>query len=62
MKKKRMISLCVIAILLFSLSGCALLAMPFNMASGAASAIGNILGAAVNLVEKLPKPPPWVFL
>lgn len=62
MNKKLTISVCVIAILMFSLSGCALLNMPLNMASSAASAIGNIVGAAVNLVEKLPKPPPWVFL
>jgi len=41
----------VVIFVCLSLSGCALLRLPFD-----------ILGGIFKLIQKLPIPPPWVFL
>jgi hypothetical protein len=43
--------------MIVSLSGCALLQIPAKLIDGTFS----LLGKALNLAGKLPKPPPWVF-
>lgn len=51
----------LLAALLVSLvctqSGCALLKIPFTLTGGALSLVGKVL----QVVDKLPKPPPGVF-
>ncbi|MBP6343496.1 MAG: hypothetical protein KA403_06165 [Candidatus Omnitrophica bacterium] len=46
----RWFMLCLMLLLCFSLSGCALLKMPFQL-------LGQLFGIA----QKVPTPPPWVF-
>jgi hypothetical protein len=47
----------VLAVLVFTQSGCALLKLPGAILSGTFSLIGKIF----RVVDKLPKPPPGVF-
>jgi len=42
---------------MLTLSGCALLQIPFTMAGGALKLVGKVL----QVVDQLPKPPPGVF-
>ncbi len=50
--------LIILALLIFSLGGCALLQIPLKLVEAPFSLLSQIL----KIVDKLPKPPPWVFL
>lgn len=50
--------LVILVLLIFSLGGCALLQIPLKMVEAPFSLLSQIL----KIVDKLPKPPPWVFL
>lgn len=57
MKSKKILAV-ILLIVVMSFSGCALIQAPFKMAGSALNLVGKIVGIA----NKLPKPPPWVFL
>lgn len=47
-----------LAFIVLSLNGCALLAIPGQLIGGVFKLLGQIIG----VIDKLPKPPPWVFI
>lgn len=49
--------LAILVVLILSLGGCALLQIPLKMVEAPFSLLSQIL----KIVDKLPKPPPWVF-
>ncbi len=55
--KKSYVKIVVLAAIVITLSGCALLEIPGKVLGGTFSLLGKILG----IVDKLPKPPPGVF-
>ncbi|MBZ0165229.1 MAG: DUF3568 domain-containing protein [Candidatus Omnitrophica bacterium] len=54
----KMMLVLILCLAVLSLSGCALLSIPGQIIGGTFSMIGQLLG----LIQKLPKPPPWVFI
>ena len=60
MNKIQLIAVGVILVCIF-LNGCAVLALPAKVISGALKVLGNIVGAAFDLIKRSPKPPPGVF-
>ena len=58
MKINKKLFLLIIIVLCLSLSGCSLLKLPFALSKMTFGFIGQIF----KFINKLPKPPPWVFL
>ncbi|OGX37076.1 MAG: hypothetical protein A3D87_05970 [Omnitrophica WOR_2 bacterium RIFCSPHIGHO2_02_FULL_50_17] len=54
---KRIFLVFVLLIFCLTQSGCAILKVPLTLAKVPFSLLGHIMG----VVNKLPKPPPWVF-
>jgi len=48
----------ILFFIVFTQSGCSLLQLPVTVVQGTFSLLGKLIGFA----NKLPKPPPWVFL
>ncbi len=59
---KTWVLMAIVLVLCLSLSGCALLTMPFQLLGGIFGGIFNLLGKALSVADSMPKPPPWVFL
>ncbi|MFH1771685.1 MAG: hypothetical protein ABH872_02620 [Candidatus Omnitrophota bacterium] len=62
MTNKAKILLTIFIISLMLSSGCALLRLPVQIVGGTLNGVGKIVGGALKIIDKLPKPPPWVFL
>jgi len=60
MSKIQLIVSCIILACIF-LNGCAILTLPGKVVSGTLKVLGNIVGAAFDLIKRAPKPPPGVF-
>lgn len=56
-KYKILILISILTVLTFSLSGCALLQLPIELIKIPLALIKGI----VQVANKVPKPPPWVF-
>ena len=48
----------ILMLLVLTQSGCSLLQIPGTIVKGSFSLLGKLIGVA----NKIPKPPPWVFL
>ncbi len=57
-KSKVFIFVFILFVLVLTQSGCSLLQLPVTVVQGSFSLLGKLIGFA----NKLPKPPPWVFL
>ena len=55
---KKYLFLFVIIVLCLSFTGCSLLQIPVALTKGTFGLIGQLF----KFINKLPKPPPWVFL
>jgi len=59
-KKKLFVLLLAIGFLFF-VNGCAVLNIPFKIASGIIGGVLNVTKTVVSIANKLPKPPPGAF-
>jgi len=54
---RKQLTIFILVLLVTTLNGCALLKVPFTIAGESLKLVGKVL----QVVDKLPKPPWWVF-
>ena len=59
--RDKSIKIILILLVCFSLNGCMLLDAPLRLVNALVGTTFNIVGGALNLIQKLPTPPPGVF-
>lgn len=58
MKTKQTVYFIILLAVVVSISGCALIKLPFDLLGSAL----KLAGQAASFADSLPKPPPWAFL